>query len=84
MLPAYTWYTAASEVTSAFCRHAHRETSQTRPTSTAPVRAVLHMSGDVPPKAAGIGVQPQGEAAKGGYATVNFKVPNERDNASTV
>ncbi|MFF8916789.1 YcnI family protein [Streptomyces sp. NPDC015032] len=30
-----------------------------------------------------VGVQPQGEAAKGGYATVNFKVPNERDNAST-
>ncbi|MEU3630271.1 YcnI family protein [Streptomyces fradiae] len=29
-------------------------------------------------------VQPQGEAAKGGYATVNFKVPNERDGASTV
>ncbi|MFJ4871090.1 YcnI family protein [Streptomyces sp. NPDC088757] len=29
-------------------------------------------------------VQPQGEAAKGGYATVNIKVPNERDNASTV
>ncbi|WP_327375156.1 YcnI family protein [Streptomyces sp. NBC_01216] len=29
-------------------------------------------------------VQPQGEAAKGGYATVNVKVPNERDNASTV
>ncbi|MER7109156.1 YcnI family copper-binding membrane protein [Streptomyces sp. NPDC000229] len=31
-----------------------------------------------------VGVEPQGEAAKGGYATVNFKVPNERDNASTV
>ncbi|MET9931506.1 MULTISPECIES: YcnI family protein [unclassified Streptomyces] len=31
-----------------------------------------------------VGVQPQGEAAKGGYATVNIKVPNERDNASTV
>ncbi|MGW6567024.1 YcnI family copper-binding membrane protein [Streptomyces sp. NPDC054975] len=31
-----------------------------------------------------VGVQPQGEAAKGGYATVNVKVPNERDNASTV
>ncbi|MFF8292742.1 YcnI family protein [Streptomyces sp. NPDC016309] len=31
-----------------------------------------------------VSVQPQGEAAKGGYATVNFKVPNERDNASTV
>ncbi|MFG2640923.1 YcnI family protein [Streptomyces sp. NPDC048370] len=31
-----------------------------------------------------VGVQPQGEAAMGGYATVNVKVPNERDNASTV
>lgn len=29
-------------------------------------------------------VQPQGQATKGGYATVNFKVPNERDGASTV
>ncbi|GGV76170.1 membrane protein [Streptomyces griseoloalbus] len=28
-------------------------------------------------------VQPEGEAAKGGYAVVGFKVPNERDNAST-
>ncbi|MCX4549475.1 YcnI family protein [Streptomyces sp. NBC_01387] len=28
-------------------------------------------------------VQPQGEAAKGGYATIAFKVPNERDNAAT-
>ncbi|MEO3972845.1 YcnI family protein [Streptomyces sp. CAU 1734] len=31
-----------------------------------------------------VSVQPQGEAAKGGYATVNFRVPNERDDASTV
>lgn len=30
-----------------------------------------------------VGVQPVGEAVKGGYATLNFKVPNERDNAST-
>ncbi|MEW2266188.1 YcnI family protein [Streptomyces sp. NPDC047853] len=30
-----------------------------------------------------VSVQPEGAAAKGGYATVNFKVPNERDNAST-
>ncbi|MBW5483059.1 YcnI family copper-binding membrane protein [Streptomyces bambusae] len=30
-----------------------------------------------------VSVQP-GEATKGGYATINFKVPNERDNASTV
>lgn len=29
-----------------------------------------------------VGVQP-GEATKGGYATINFKVPNERDGAST-
>ncbi|MFJ5708931.1 YcnI family protein [Streptomyces sp. NPDC093105] len=31
-----------------------------------------------------VSVQPEGEAAQGGYATVNVKVPNERDNASTV
>ncbi|MET9516242.1 YcnI family protein [Streptomyces sp. NPDC002994] len=31
-----------------------------------------------------VGVQPVGVAEKGGYATVNVKVPNERDNASTV
>ncbi|UQA94203.1 YcnI family copper-binding membrane protein [Streptomyces halobius] len=35
------------------------------------------------PAFAHVSVQP-GEAEKGGYATVNFKVPNERDNASTV
>lgn len=28
-------------------------------------------------------MQPEGAAAKGGYAVVDFKVPNERDNAST-
>jgi uncharacterized protein len=42
--------------------------------------AVLVLSG---PAFAHVSVQPEGEAAKGGYATVNFKVPNERDNAST-
>jgi uncharacterized protein YcnI len=35
------------------------------------------------PAFAHVSVQPQGPAAEGGYATVNFKVPNERDNAST-
>ncbi|WP_411103698.1 YcnI family protein [Streptomyces sp. cmx-4-9] len=30
-----------------------------------------------------VSVQPVGEATQGGYATINFKVPNERDNAST-
>ena len=42
--------------------------------------AVLVLSG---PAFAHVSVQPEGTAAKGGYATVNFKVPNERDNAST-
>ncbi|MCP3818044.1 YcnI family protein [Streptomyces sp. A3M-1-3] len=41
--------------------------------------AVLLLSG---PAFAHVSVQP-GEAEKGGYATINFKVPNERDNAST-
>ncbi|MDX2710109.1 YcnI family protein [Streptomyces sp. PA03-6a] len=35
------------------------------------------------PAFAHVSVQPQSPATKGGYATVNFKVPNERDNAST-
>ncbi|MBT3154876.1 YcnI family protein [Streptomyces sp. CHD11] len=35
------------------------------------------------PALAHVTVQPEGEAAKGGYAVVGFKVPNERDNAST-
>ncbi|WP_128377456.1 YcnI family protein [Streptomyces cavernae] len=35
------------------------------------------------PAFAHVSVAPEGEAPKGGYATVNFKVPNERDNAST-
>ncbi|MGW5210348.1 YcnI family copper-binding membrane protein [Streptomyces sp. NPDC004051] len=42
--------------------------------------AVLTLSA---PAFAHVSVQPEGEAAKGGYAVVNFKVPNERDNAST-
>ncbi|GGW44208.1 YcnI family copper-binding membrane protein [Streptomyces caelestis] len=35
------------------------------------------------PAFAHVTVQPEGDAAKGGYAVVDFKVPNERDNAST-
>ena len=42
--------------------------------------AVLVLSG---PAFAHVSVQPEGTAAKGGYAVVDFKVPNERDNAST-
>jgi uncharacterized protein len=36
------------------------------------------------PAFAHVSVQPEGTAAKGGYATVNLKVPNERPSASTV
>ncbi|MFJ8110147.1 YcnI family protein [Streptomyces sp. NPDC096132] len=35
------------------------------------------------PALAHVSVQAEGTAAKGGYAVVDFKVPNERDNAST-
>ncbi|MFH9012947.1 YcnI family protein [Streptomyces sp. NPDC017943] len=35
------------------------------------------------PAFAHVTVQPEGAAAKGGYAVVDFKVPNERDDAST-
>ncbi|NEC87865.1 YcnI family protein [Streptomyces sp. SID12501] len=41
---------------------------------------VLVLSG---PAFAHVSVSAEGTAAKGGYATVNFKVPNERDDAST-
>ncbi|MBD0745797.1 YcnI family protein [Streptomyces sp. CBMA152] len=43
--------------------------------------SVLVLAG---PAFAHVSVQPEGSAAKGGYAVVNFKVPNERDNAQTV
>ncbi|MEV0175073.1 YcnI family protein [Streptomyces sp. NPDC050803] len=36
------------------------------------------------PAFAHVSVQPEGEAAKGGYAVVDFRVPNESDTASTV
>ncbi|MFI6656914.1 YcnI family protein [Streptomyces sp. NPDC050523] len=35
------------------------------------------------PAFAHVSVQPEGTAAKGGYAVIDFKVPNERDDAST-
>ncbi|MBC2902847.1 YcnI family protein [Streptomyces cupreus] len=43
--------------------------------------AVLALSA---PAFAHVTVQPEGEAAKGGYAVVDFRVPNESDKASTV
>ncbi|WP_221348828.1 YcnI family copper-binding membrane protein [Streptomyces beigongshangae] len=54
--------------------------SRVAATGVVAASAVLVLSG---PAFAHVTVQPEGTAAKGGYATVNFKVPNERDNAST-
>src|SRR5690606_28343051 len=53
-----------------------------RPTTAGAVAgvAVLALAA---PAVAHVSVQREGEAAKGGYAVVNCKVPNERDNAST-
>lgn len=42
--------------------------------------AVLALSA---PASAHVSVQPDGEAVRGGHAVVDFKVPNERDDAST-
>ncbi|WP_369212034.1 YcnI family copper-binding membrane protein [Streptomyces flavofungini] len=47
---------------------------------TVAASAVLVLSA---PAFAHVSVAPEGVAAKGGYATVNFKVPNEMDDAST-
>ncbi|MFE9806231.1 YcnI family protein [Streptomyces sp. NPDC005548] len=48
---------------------------------TVAASAVLTLS--AAPAFAHVSVSPDGAAAKGGYAVVNFKVPNERDDAST-
>jgi uncharacterized protein len=56
------------------------KTSRVAVVGAAAASAVLVLSA---PAFAHVSVQPEGEAAKGGYATVDFKVPNERDNAST-
>ncbi|MET7938830.1 YcnI family protein [Streptomyces sp. NPDC005302] len=48
---------------------------------TVAASAVLVLS--AAPAFAHVSVSPDGAAAKGGYAVVNFKVPNERDDAST-
>jgi uncharacterized protein len=45
--------------------------------------AVLAVTALATPAFAHVTVQPEGPAAKGGYAVVDFKVPNERDDAST-
>lgn len=63
-------------------RHTVRRHTVRRFTASAALAAsaVLACAGTA---AAHVGVDPE-EAEKGGYSTVTFKVPNERDNASTV
>jgi uncharacterized protein YcnI len=54
--------------------------SRLTPVGGASAIAVLALA---TPSFAHVGVAPEGTAAKGGYAVVDFKVPNERDDAST-
>ncbi|MFJ8199118.1 YcnI family protein [Streptomyces sp. NPDC096152] len=56
-----------------------------RPTTAAAVAgaAVLALTALATPAFAHVGVQPETTPAKGGYTVVDFKVPNERDDAST-
>ncbi|MEU6775317.1 YcnI family protein [Streptomyces sp. NPDC046759] len=62
-------------------RHASRRAlSRVAAATAAAGTAVLALSA---PAFAHVTVQPEGTAAKGGYAVVDFKVPNERDTAST-
>ncbi|MYQ43879.1 DUF1775 domain-containing protein [Streptomyces sp. SID4985] len=57
-----------------------RTTTRIAAAGTVAATAVLALSA---PAFAHVSVQPEGVAAKGGYAVVDFKVPNERDDAST-
>ncbi|MCX4763361.1 YcnI family protein [Streptomyces sp. NBC_01275] len=72
----------ASRITSrnASPRNASRAASRVAAAAGVAGAAVLVLSS---PAYAHVSVQPDGTAAKGGYALVNFRVPNERDDAST-
>ncbi|MEV5873946.1 YcnI family protein [Streptomyces sp. NPDC052101] len=61
-------------------RIASRIASRVAAATAAAGTAVLALS---VPAFAHVAVEPEGTAAKGGYAVVDFKVPNERDKAST-
>ncbi|MYT70257.1 DUF1775 domain-containing protein [Streptomyces sp. SID8367] len=54
--------------------------SRTALVGAAAVSSVVLVSA---PAFAHVSVQPEGAAAKGGYAVIDFKVPNERDDAAT-
>ncbi|MFZ3558731.1 YcnI family protein [Streptomyces sp. BH055] len=57
-----------------------KKMSRTALVGAAAVSSVVLVSA---PAFAHVSVQPEGEAAKGDYAVVDFKVPNERDDAAT-
>ena len=61
-------------------RRTRRTASRVAAAAAVAGTAVLTLSA---PAFAHVTVQPEGTAAKGGYAVVDFKVPNERDDAST-
>ncbi|WP_405871192.1 MULTISPECIES: YcnI family protein [unclassified Streptomyces] len=56
------------------------KTSRLAATGALAASAVVVLSS---PAFAHVSVQPEGTAAKGGYAVIDFKVPNERDDTST-
>ncbi|KRD21204.1 MULTISPECIES: YcnI family copper-binding membrane protein [unclassified Streptomyces] len=62
-------------------RIASRNACRVAAAAAAAGSAVLVLSS---PAFAHVSVAAEGSAAKGGYAVVDFKVPNERDNASTI
>ncbi|RAJ88832.1 MULTISPECIES: YcnI family protein [unclassified Streptomyces] len=57
-----------------------KKMSRTALVGAAAVSSVVLVSA---PAFAHVSVQPEGAAAKGGYAVIDFKVPNERDDAAT-
>ncbi|MFI6344924.1 YcnI family protein [Streptomyces sp. NPDC050560] len=57
--------------------------SRVRAAGAVALVAAVAVVGSTAPAFAHVTVAPEGEAAQGGYAVIDFKVPNERDNAST-
>jgi len=75
--------TAAPVATGAPAAGTARTSSKLPRVAAAGAAAALVVLAVSTPAFAHVTVQPEGQAAKGGYAVVDFKVPNERDNAST-
>lgn len=80
MFPSSTSFSATRSSRSSLSSRSSRNVVRLCVAGGGAATALLLLAG---PAAAHVSVQPQGEAAKGGFATVSFKVPNERDDAST-